>query len=858
MSGIRSLNGLNSNTININTINSGSAIDITSSSNTASTCNVKISKQNASTSANNTDLFLLEETNGDIKKIAYSDFITGIDTNFWTFNSPNIYPKLTSTNLIVGGTTNTNSRKMLINGTAEITGNSFFNTISTGTWNGTRLGKDYIPTDTVYDADIASFITLTSLTTAENFGTALSRTDPDTLNVGTGGNNSGVGTTTNLDAYVINIGKLVATGGGNSTTEGASHINIQATQYYNGNPKIDITAQAASGVVNTGAEVNITSKKVGSGSNTAKITMIADTEIIMNSLFKIDTNGLPIYNSLKILNENSLVAGTNIGLVNNNGAITINATDTNTTYSAGTNITLSGTTFNLDTTIIGNMTYTGSQFYQNTIDITGPASSLGYITLYSNDNNKISIKTNVNLGSTFDVILPSSTGTLALTTQIPTNNSSLTNGAGYITASSTTVFTNKSFNDTTNFNLGLNVKNTGNANVSGAVAFFNKDNTNYVDLRLQNEDVDANINVFLPTTLDNTVLVGQQTTDILANKTFNSNTQFNLGIQLFNSTAGSIQSTITSSQVGMVFNTDILDVDTDMKIRNIADQDEYIQIGDTFNVNYDRMNIKQFLKITNASAINTYIQLGSDIFYSNCDKNGFKQDAKIGNDSYIDTINLKFKDNMTLFQGNVRTNNGGILVGENGTTINLDCAVNHAPDSINSSSFFTCYFNFVQIGDIRQASTSSVSFNTTSDYRLKTDIEDFTDSLNLIKNLKVKKYKFKSDKQANIFQDHIGLIAHEVKSCSELFNTVVSGEKDEMGMWCSKCNKFYCSCEGDCGEMIMKEKHQVLDYSKLTPYCIGAIQEQQKQIDTLTDLVNTMKITIDKLNNSSTFKSFKS
>mgnify|MGYP003635836390 FL=1 len=102
MSGIRSLNGLNSNTININTINSGSAIDIISSSNTSSTCNVKISKQNATTNPNNTDLFLLEETNGDIKKIAYSDFSGGIDTNFWTFSSPNIYPKLTSENVLIG------------------------------------------------------------------------------------------------------------------------------------------------------------------------------------------------------------------------------------------------------------------------------------------------------------------------------------------------------------------------------------------------------------------------------------------------------------------------------------------------------------------------------------------------------------------------------------------------------------------------------------------------------------------------------------------------------------------------------------------------------------------------------------
>lgn len=45
-----------------------------------------------------------------------------------------------------------------------------------------------------------------------------------------------------------------------------------------------------------------------------------------------------------------------------------------------------------------------------------------------------------------DVTLPTSTGTLALTSQIPTNNSGLTNGAGYMTASSTNTLTNKTFN----------------------------------------------------------------------------------------------------------------------------------------------------------------------------------------------------------------------------------------------------------------------------------------------------------------------------------------------------------------------------------------------------------------------------
>jgi len=330
---VRSLNGLSS--VFVNTIQAGDAINVSSSGSSISTINVDISKQSAKTTPANADLFLLEEADGSIKKITFQNLESNIDTNFWTYSSPSLYPINTADNVLIGTTTNSNTRKLLVNGTAQITGNIYLNTISTGTWNGSVLGKSYLPTDTVYDADIASFITASStntltnktinsttniikqftgnsssvittpsstgtlsltsdipnLTTAENLGTALSKTDPDTLNIGTGGNSSGVGTTTKIDAYNIQIGELVASGGGNSGSVGADNITIQATQYYTGNPTINITAQAASGVVNTGAQVNITSKKNGSGTETAKITMVADTEIVMNTGFKINSSG---------------------------------------------------------------------------------------------------------------------------------------------------------------------------------------------------------------------------------------------------------------------------------------------------------------------------------------------------------------------------------------------------------------------------------------------------------------------------------------------------------------------------------------------------------------------------------------
>jgi trimeric autotransporter adhesin len=53
------------------------------------------------------------------------------------------------------------------------------------------------------------------------------------------------------------------------------------------------------------------------------------------------------------------------------------------------------------------------------------------------------------ISNTGTLTLPTSTGTIALTSDIPTNNNALTNGAGYITASSTDTLTNKTLTSPT-------------------------------------------------------------------------------------------------------------------------------------------------------------------------------------------------------------------------------------------------------------------------------------------------------------------------------------------------------------------------------------------------------------------------
>jgi hypothetical protein len=104
---------------------------------------------------------------------------------------------------------------------------------------------------------------------------------------------------------------------------------------------------------------------------------------------------------------------------------------------------------------------------------------------------------------------------------------------------------------------------------------------------------------------------------------------------------------------------------------------------------------------------------------------------------------------------------------------------------------------------------SSTLYNTTSDYRLKEDLQEIV-GLEKVLALKVYDYKWKSDESR---MD--GVLAHEL---AEVLPYAVSGEKDELNE------------DGT-------DKMQSVDYSKIVPILIKAIQEQQEQIDSLKNQI---------------------
>ena len=94
---VRSLNGLEGEVIE--DIISGDAINVVDTSITSKTINVDISKQTATSSIADTDLFLLETSGGLLKKITGANLKSESDTNFWSRTGTNIQQLTTNDTL---------------------------------------------------------------------------------------------------------------------------------------------------------------------------------------------------------------------------------------------------------------------------------------------------------------------------------------------------------------------------------------------------------------------------------------------------------------------------------------------------------------------------------------------------------------------------------------------------------------------------------------------------------------------------------------------------------------------------------------------------------------------------------------
>ena len=185
----------------------------------------------------------------------------------------------------------------------------------------------------------------------------------------------------------------------------------------------------------------------------------------------------------------------------------------------------------------------------------------------------------------------------------------------------------------------------------------------------------------------------------------------------------------------------------------------------------------------------------------------------------LGTDNIKFK---TGASERVRINSSGYVM-INTTSLhstNARLYVNGANSSVagiavlNNNDSGTIYSMYVLdssgslIGGISN-NGSSTTFATSSDYRLKENINYDWNGTEKLKQLKPAQFNFINNGDETVE----GFIAHETDSIAPY---AVVGEKDG-------------------------EEMQSMDYGRITPILVKAIQEQQTQIEALQAEINTLK-----------------
>lgn len=111
--------------------------------------------------------------------------------------------------------------------------------------------------------------------------------------------------------------------------------------------------------------------------------------------------------------------------------------------------------------------------------------------------------------------------------------------------------------------------------------------------------------------------------------------------------------------------------------------------------------------------------------------------------------------------------------------------------------------------------TSSTSYNTTSDYRLKENREEILDAIERVKELKPAKFNWIREPKGKKVD---GFYAHELK---EVVPEAVTGEKDEL-------------------DYEDKPKYQSVDQSKVVPLLTAALQQAINKIEELELRINKL------------------
>ena len=240
---------------------------------------------------------------------------------------------------------------------------------------------------------------------------------------------------------------------------------------------------------------------------------------------------------------------------------------------------------------------------------------------------------------------------------------------------------------------------------------------------------------------------------------------------------------------------------------------------------------------TRCAKIEAVLESGSNAhrlaFYTN--PNGASPSERMritsGGELQVDTTDSAIY-NATSGTGMIKIVNNALVVAANGGN---SCFIGNMT---NSSTGNICMwrYNGSNVGTITTTS-SSTSYNTTSDYRLKENVVDMDGAIDRVKALQPRRFNFITD--ANTTVD--GFIAHEV---SDVIPEAITGTYNAVEVWKEGEELPEGVSVGDNktdedGNTI--PDYQGIDQSKLVPLLTGALQEAIAKIEALETRIEALE-----------------
>ena len=204
------------------------------------------------------------------------------------------------------------------------------------------------------------------------------------------------------------------------------------------------------------------------------------------------------------------------------------------------------------------------------------------------------------------------------------------------------------------------------------------------------------------------------------------------------------------------------------------------------------------------------------------------------------TERMRINSNGQLWVNNLSSSYvGKVVIKNNGTAFgaSMNLINTYGSGTMRQIDFYQGA-STARVGSI-ESTTTSTSFNTSSDYRLKENVVDMDGAIDRVKALQPRRFNFIADADTTVD----GFLAHEV---SDVIPEAISGEKDATREEEYEVTPAVLDDDGNVvTEAVMGTRtvpdYQGIDQSKLVPLLTGALQEAIAKIESLEARITALE-----------------